>query len=255
MHEPPLLSASQITKRYHSTTAVDGVSFQTTTGEVTAVLGRSGSGKSTFLRCLALLEPVDAGEIRFAGELVGQVERRGHLINAKERILADQRSSIGMVFQSFNLFPHMNVRDNITLSLRVHGRGSKDEIGDTASDMLNRVGLAGFEHRYPGELSGGQQQRVAIARALVLRPKVMLFDEPTSALDPELVREVLKVMEDLASEGMTMVVVTHEVGFARNVASRVMLFEDGRIMDDSHPSEFFTVRASARTQAFLEHVL
>ncbi len=251
----PLLVASDVTKIYHGTPAVDGVDFQTTTGQVTAILGRSGSGKSTFLRALALLEPIDRGEIRFDGELVGQIDHGGgRRTPARERVLADHRSTIGMVFQSFNLFPHLTVEGNITLSLRVHRRGNAAWAREQAHIMLERVGLAGFETKYPSELSGGQQQRVAIARALVLKPKLMLFDEPTSALDPELVREVLTVMEDLAREGMTMIVVTHEMGFARNVASRVVLFDTGKLVEDTTPEQFFS-RESARARAFLEHVL
>ncbi len=252
---PPLLRATGVTRIYHDQPAVDDVSFETRTGEVTAILGPSGSGKSTFLRSLALLEPIDRGEIRFDGRLVGQREKRGRLVPASERQLAGDRETVGMVFQSFNLFPHMSVERNITLSLGVHRRGSTVENLDVARAMLANVGLDGFGAKFPGELSGGQQQRVAIARALVLNPKIMLFDEPTSALDPELVRDVLRVMESLAEQGMTMIVVTHEVGFARNVASRVMLFERGRIVEDCPPERFFSDQASARTHAFLDHVL
>ncbi|OIH82782.1 ectoine/hydroxyectoine ABC transporter ATP-binding protein EhuA [Arthrobacter sp. UCD-GKA] len=250
-----LIQADAITKIYQGKPAVDGVSFSTTKGEVTAILGPSGSGKSTFLRSLALLEPIDNGKILFEGELVGQRERRGKLVPASERQLAGDRENIGMLFQNFNLFPHMSVERNIMLALGVHKRGSIAENRDTALSMLQRVGLDGHASKYPSELSGGQQQRVAIARALVLKPKIMLFDEPTSALDPELVREVLRVMESLAEEGMTMIVVTHEVGFARNAASRVILFENGRIHEDLPPNRFFSPEASERTSAFLEHVL
>lgn len=252
---PKLLEARGVTKIYHGKPAVDDVSFSTVPGEVTAILGPSGSGKSTFLRSLALLEPIDGGEIRFEGTLVGQRQRGSRLVPASEGQLARDRATVGMVFQNFNLFPHMTVEQNIMLALRVHKRGTKEENLATTHDMLREVGLGGFSTKYPSELSGGQQQRVAIARALVLKPKVMLFDEPTSALDPELVREVLKVMEALGEQGMTMVVVTHEVGFARNVASRVMLFENGRVMEDSPPERFFSDQASERTHAFLEHVL
>lgn len=250
-----LLQAEGVTKIYHEKPAVDDVSFTTAEGEVTAILGPSGSGKSTFLRSLALLEPIDSGRILFDGELVGQRMRRGKIIPASERQLAGDRTNVGMVFQDFNLFPHMSVEANITLALRVHKRGGKAENQTTVHEMLHRVGLDGHAEKYPTELSGGQQQRVAIARALVLRPKIMLFDEPTSALDPELVREVLKVMESLAEEGMTMIVVTHEVGFARNAASRVILFEHGRMAEDSPPERFFSNQASERTAAFLKHVL
>ncbi|MCK6067134.1 MULTISPECIES: amino acid ABC transporter ATP-binding protein [Microbacterium] len=251
----PLLQASAVTKLYGDHPAVNDVSFSTTRGQVTAILGPSGSGKSTFLRSVALLEPIDGGEIRFEGRLVGQRQRGGRLVAASERQLAGDRSMVGMVFQNFNLFPHMSVLRNIALALGVHRRGTKAENADRARDMLQRVGLDGFAEKFPTELSGGQQQRVAIARALVLNPKIMLFDEPTSALDPELVREVLRVMESLAEQGMTMIVVTHEVGFARNVADRVMLFDRGRIVDDAAPDRFFSDAASERTHAFLEHVL
>ncbi|MDA3146823.1 amino acid ABC transporter ATP-binding protein [Leucobacter sp. UCMA 4100] len=250
-----LLAAQNITKTYHEKPAVDDVSFETTEGEVTAILGPSGSGKSTFLRSLALLEPIDSGRIYFEGELVGQRERRGNVVPASERQLAEDRSTVGMVFQNFNLFPHMSVEQNIQLALGVHRRGTKAENREVSRAMLERVGLGGFATKFPGELSGGQQQRVAIARALVLKPKIMLFDEPTSALDPELVREVLNVMEDLAAEGMTMIVVTHEVGFARNVANRVLLFDAGRVHEDATPQHFFSEAASSRTHAFLQHVL
>ncbi|WP_308798079.1 amino acid ABC transporter ATP-binding protein [Agromyces silvae] len=253
--QTPLLRATGVTKIYHDHPAVNDVSFETMKGQVTAILGPSGSGKSTFLRSVALLEPIDRGEIRFEGRLVGQRERRGRLVPASERQLAGDRAAVGMVFQNFNLFPHMTVERNITLSLGVHRRGTKAQNADVAREMLHRVGLDGFAKKFPTELSGGQQQRVAIARALVLNPKIMLFDEPTSALDPELVREVLRVMESLAEQGMTMIVVTHEVGFARNVASRVMLFEDGRIVEDCAPERFFSEHASERTHAFLDHVL
>ena len=255
LNETKLLSAIDVTKIYHEQPAVDGVTLETSRGEVTAILGPSGSGKSTFLRSLALLEPIDAGEIRFEGELVGQRQRGSRLIPAPERRLAEDRATVGMVFQSFNLFPHMSVEQNIMLALKVHRRGTKSENREMAAEMLNKVGMHGYASKFPSELSGGQQQRVAIARALVLKPKIMLFDEPTSALDPELVREVLRVMEGLAEEGMTMIVVTHEVGFAKNVASRVLLFEHGKVMEDSPPSRFFSSDASSRTAAFLEHVL
>ncbi|WP_111721101.1 amino acid ABC transporter ATP-binding protein [Homoserinimonas sp. OAct 916] len=256
MHETaPLLQATNVTKKYHGEAVVKNISFETNTGQVTAILGPSGSGKSTFLRALALLEPIDGGEIRFEGQLVGQIQKRGRRVNASERQLASHRAAIGMVFQSFNLFPHMSVEQNITLALKVHRRGTTSENRHTADSILQKVGLSGFSTKFPSELSGGQQQRVAIARALALGPKIMLFDEPTSALDPELVREVLKVMESLAEQGMTMIVVTHEVGFAKNVASRAILFDRGEIVEDLPPEQFFSPGNSERTRTFLEHVL
>jgi polar amino acid transport system ATP-binding protein len=206
------------------------------------------------LRCLALLEPIDAGEVRLEGQRLGvrpAAERFRHL---PERDLARQRSDIGMVFQRFNLFPHMTALQNVMVGLTEVRRRPKAEARDTAADILARVGLATRTTHYPSELSGGQQQRVAIARALVMNPKVMLFDEPTSALDPELVGEVLTVMEELAREGMTMIVVTHEVGFARRAASLVTMMDEGQIVEDAPPDEFFDHPRHERTRRFLEAV-
>lgn len=252
---PALIQAEKVTKNYDGVSVIDGVSFTAVKGEVTAILGPSGSGKSTFLRTLALLEPINAGRIMFEGKLVGQRERKGKFVPAPERQLADERAAVGMVFQNFNLFPHMSVERNIMLALEVHKRGNTNENRKVTYEMLRRVGLEEHATKFPSELSGGQQQRVAIARALVLKPKVMLFDEPTSALDPELVQEVLGVMESLAREGMTMIVVTHEVGFAKNVASRVLLLDGGKIADDLPPERFFSEEASERTVAFLKYVM
>jgi polar amino acid transport system ATP-binding protein len=251
-----ILEAVGVHKRYGHTEVLRGVTFGVHRGDVKAVLGPSGSGKSTLLRCLALLEPVDVGEVRLEGERVGtRPGRRGHPVPLPERVLARQRSEIGMVFQRFNLFPHLTALGNVTIGLtEVRGR-SRAEARDIAEAMLSRVGLADRSGFYPAELSGGQQQRVAIARALVMNPKVMLFDEPTSALDPELVGEVLAVMEELAREGMTMVVVTHEVGFARRVASRVLMMDAGEIIEDAPPATFFDAPAHERTRRFLAAVL
>jgi polar amino acid transport system ATP-binding protein len=223
----PLLEAVDIHKRYGHNEVLRGVTFAVQRRDVRAVLGPSGSGKSTMLRCLALPEPE----------------------------LARQRSEIGMVFQRFNLFPHMTALQNVMIGLTEVRQRSKSEARETAADMLARVGLAGRATFYPSELSGGQQQRVAIARALVMNPKVMLFDEPTSALDPELVGEVLTVMEELAREGMTMIVVTHEVGFARRAASLVTMIDEGQIVEDAPPDEFFSHPRHERTRRFLEAVL
>ena len=253
----PVIEAIDVSKRYGRHEVLTGVTFEVDRGDVKAILGRSGSGKSTLLRCLALLEPIDRGEIRLDGQLVGARpggaagERR---IALPERVIAGQRSEIGMVFQRFNLFPHLSALGNVMLGLtEVRGVGRR-EAEDIASTMLVRVGLADRQRFFPSELSGGQQQRVAIARALVMKPKVMLFDEPTSALDPELVGEVLRVMEELAREGMTMVVVTHETGFARDVASRVLMMDEGRIIEDLPPAEFFDSPRSERTRRFLDAV-
>jgi len=250
-----VLEAVDVHKRYGRTEVLRGVSFGIHRGDVKAMLGPSGSGKSTLLRCLALLEPVDSGEVRLDGRRLGVRDgQAGRVVSLAERTLAHQRSEIGMVFQRFNLFPHLTALGNVMLGLtEVRGR-SRDEAREIAEAMLDRVGLAARRDFYPGELSGGQQQRVAIARALVMNPKVMLFDEPTSALDPELVGEVLAVMEELAREGMTMVVVTHEIGFARRVAGRVLMMDGGEIIEDAPPEEFFGNPQHERTRRFIEAV-
>ena len=249
-----VLEAVNIHKRYGRNEVLRGVSFGVHRGDVKAVLGPSGSGKSTMLRCLALLEPVDAGEVRLEGRRIGVREARGHLVSLPERVLAKERSEIGMVFQRFNLFPHLTALGNVMIGLtEVRGK-SKAEATEIAQIMLTRVGLAQRASFYLNELSGGQQQRVAIARALVMNPKVMLFDEPTSALDPELVGEVLAVMEELAREGMTMVVVTHEIGFAKRVADRVIMMDGGGIIEDAAPDEFFGNPQQERTRKFLDAV-
>jgi ABC-type polar amino acid transport system ATPase subunit len=250
-----VLESVDVFKRYGRTEVLRGVSFGVHRGDVKAILGPSGSGKSTLLRCLALLEPVDGGEVRLDGRRLGVRETQGgRLVPLAEPALARERSEIGMVFQRFNLFPHLTALGNVMLGLtEVRGR-SKDEAREVANAMLDRVGLAQRRDFYPGELSGGQQQRVAIARALVMNPKVMLFDEPTSALDPELVGEVLAVMEELAREGMTMVVVTHEIGFARRVAGRVLMMDGGEIIEDAPPQEFFGNPRHERTRRFIEAV-
>ena len=207
------------------------------------------------LRCLALLEPVESGEVRLEGRLIGVREARdGRLVSLPERVLARERREIGMVFQRFNLFPHLTALGNVMIGLTEVRDRDRKEARTIAQSMLARVGLAERERFFPSELSGGQQQRVAIARALVMNPKVMLFDEPTSALDPELVGEVLAVMEELAREGMTMVVVTHEVGFAKRVADRVIMMDAGSIIEDAPPDEFFGNPRQERTRKFLEAV-
>jgi ABC-type polar amino acid transport system ATPase subunit len=250
-----VLEAVELNKRYGRTEVLRGVSFGVHRGDVKAIMGPSGSGKSTLLRCLALLEPVESGEVRLEGKRLGIRERQGGApVALGESALARERSEIGMVFQRFNLFPHLTAVGNVMLGLtEVRGRSSA-EARQIAQDMLDRVGLTERRDYFPGELSGGQQQRVAIARALVMNPKVMLFDEPTSALDPELVGEVLAVMEELAAEGMTMVVVTHEVGFAKRAAGRVLMMDGGEIVEDSTPEEFFGNPRHERTRRFIEAI-
>ena len=250
-----VLEAVDVHRRYGHNEVLRGVSFGIHRGEVKAILGPSGSGKSTLLRCLALLEPLDAGEIRLDGARLGVRDAGGGRIGRlSEGALARQRTDIGMVFQRFNLFPHLTALGNVMLGLTEVRRTPKTEARAIAETMLERVGLAHRRLFYPAELSGGQQQRVAIARALVMKPKVMLFDEPTSALDPELVGEVLVVMEELAREGMTMVVVTHEIGFARGVASRVLMMDEGQVIEDGAPADFFGHPTHERTRKFLEAV-
>ncbi|HEX3265964.1 MAG TPA: amino acid ABC transporter ATP-binding protein [Candidatus Limnocylindrales bacterium] len=250
-----VIEAVDVRRRYGSNEVLRGVSFGIRRGEVKAILGPSGSGKSTLLRCMALLERLDGGEIRLDGQLVGaRAGRGGRPVPLGEVELAAQRSDIGMVFQRFNLFPHLSALGNVMIGLTEVRRVGTAEARGIAERMLDRVGLGHRWHHFPSELSGGQQQRVAIARALVMKPKVLLFDEPTSALDPELVGEVLRVMEELAREGMTMVVVTHEIGFARDVASRVLMMDEGQIIEDGPPEQLFSNPQQERTKKFLEAV-
>jgi polar amino acid transport system ATP-binding protein len=237
-----VLRAEGVDKAYDGLKVLDGVSLEVARGQVKVIIGPSGSGKSTFLRCLALLEPVDAGAVYLEDERLSDLE---------ERELAAHRSEIGMVFQRFNLFQNMTALRNVMTALVDVRRLPKREARDRALEFLDRVGLADKASSYPEELSGGQQQRVAIARALVMRPKAMLFDEPTSALDVELVREVLDVMEDLAREGMTMVVVSHELRFAQHVASSILMMDEGRIIEEAPPQQFFSAPSHERTRRFL----
>ena len=237
-----VLRAENVHKRYGELEVLKGVSFEVERGQVKVVIGPSGSGKSTLLRCLALLEPPDAGDVYLESERLSALG---------ERDLAPHRSEVGMVFQRFNLFQNMTALGNVMCGLVHVRRLPKREARKRALELLERVGLADKASQYPDELSGGQQQRVAIARALVMRPKAMLFDEPTSALDVELVREVLDVMESLAREGTTMVVVTHELRFAHHVAHAVLMMDDGRIVEEAPPDEFFSAPKEERTQRFL----
>ena len=225
--------------------AVDGVSTEVVKGEVVVIIGPSGSGKSTFLRCINGLETFDAGHIFIDG--VDLADRKTDLNKV--------RAEVGMVFQQFNLFPHKTVLENVTLAQQVVRKRSSDEAKTKARSLLTKVGIAEKESEYPSRLSGGQQQRVAIARALAMDPKIMLFDEPTSALDPEMVGEVLDVMKQLAREGMTMCVVTHEMGFAREVADRVLFMDEGKMVEEGTPEHFFTNPTEDRTKLFLSQVL
>jgi polar amino acid transport system ATP-binding protein len=253
--EIPMLSARGVCKSFGHLEVLKGVDLDVRRGEVTTLLGPSGSGKSTFLRLINHLETISAGRLCVDGELVGYTERRGRLHELAESEVARMRSEIGMVFQRFNLFPHMTVLQNVMEAPVGVKRESRDVARERAMTLLHRVGLSDKTHAYPGSLSGGQQQRVAIARALAMEPKLMLFDEPTSALDPELVGEVLEVMKDLARSGMTMIVVTHEVGFAREVADTVVFLDGGVVVESGPPSEVLTNPRHQRTQAFLSKVL
>ncbi|BCY06692.1 amino acid ABC transporter ATP-binding protein [Actinoplanes sp. L3-i22] len=250
-----MVRAENVHKYFGSLEVLKGVDLTVPQGGVSCVLGPSGSGKSTFLRCINHLEKLNAGRILVDGELVGYRERGDKLHELSERDVAKQRQAIGMVFQRFNLFPHMTVLDNVMEAPCRVKRESRAEVRDRALALLDRVGLAEKVRGYPGQLSGGQQQRVAIARALAMRPKVMLFDEPTSALDPELVGEVLEVMKGLARDGMTMIVVTHEIGFAREVADEVVFMDGGVVVEKGPPAEVLGNPQQERTKAFLSKVL
>jgi polar amino acid transport system ATP-binding protein len=250
-----MLRAEGVHKRFGRLDVLNGVDLQVQRGEVMCILGPSGSGKSTFLRCVNHLEKIDAGLLMVDGELVGYREAGGRLHELPEREIARKRAQIGMVFQQFNLFPHMTVRENVALApMRVLG-ASRAEARARACEQLERVGLADKLNVYPLALSGGQQQRVAIARALAMRPKLMLFDEPTSALDPELVGDVLTVMGELARDGMTMIVVTHEIGFAREVAATVAFMDCGVVVEAGTPAQVLGSPRHERTRAFLSKVL
>ncbi|WP_407698126.1 amino acid ABC transporter ATP-binding protein [Streptomyces jumonjinensis] len=253
-----VLSARGVRKRFADTEVLKGIDLEVRAGEVLCVIGPSGSGKSTLLRCFNHLEHIDAGRIRVDGELIGY-EQHGPsgrtLRELRPRDIRRQRERIGMVFQRFHLFPHRTaVRNVMEGPVAVKGR-TRAEAERQARELLDRVGLADRADHYPAQLSGGQQQRVAIARALAMEPTLMLFDEPTSALDPELVGEVLGVMRDLARSGMTMIVVTHEMGFAREVADRVLFIDQGAVVETGRPDELFTDPRHDRTRAFLSTVL
>ena len=250
-----VIEARSVTKRFHHHTVLDNVNLSVSKGETVCLLGPSGAGKSTLLRCLNLLEPLDAGAVFLEGDLLGFREQRGHLHELSKNRLARQRRHIGMVFQHFNLFPHMTVLENIIEAPVGVLKQPKAAAKKHALELLDLVGLSDKVHEYPASLSGGQQQRVAIARSLAMRPKVMLFDEPTSALDPELVSEVLEAMKTLAVEGMTMIVVTHEMGFAREVADRVVFMADGAVVEEGPAREMLANPKVDRTKDFLARVL
>jgi polar amino acid transport system ATP-binding protein len=250
-----MVRAEGVHKRFGRLEVLRGVSLEVAPREVLCVIGPSGSGKSTFLRCINHLEPINAGRLYVDGTLVGYTERGGRLHELPEREVCRRRAEIGMVFQRFNLFPHKTALENIMEGPVVVKKESKPEAAEHARALLDRMGLADKQDAYPGQLSGGQQQRVAIARALAMRPKLMLFDEPTSALDPELVGEVLDAMRTLAAEGMTMIVVTHEIGFAREVADSLVFMDQGVIVERGVPREVIANPQHERTQAFLSKVL
>ncbi len=249
------VEADGVVKHFGSVTALRGVSLQVRVGEVMCIIGPSGSGKSTLLRCINHLERVDAGWLRVFGKLAGYTQRGNRLYDARESDIALQRREIGMVFQRFNLFPHMDALSNVSMGPRVVLRLPKAEAKERAAQLLDRVGLGAKKLAYPAELSGGQQQRVAIARSLAMQPRLMLFDEATSALDPELIGEVLAVMKTLAQDGMTMVVVTHEMGFAKEVATTICVMDDGMLIEQGDPKVILSDPREERTRSFLARVL
>ena len=250
----PLVHAVNVTKAFQGTEVLKGIDMDVRRGEVVVLLGPSGSGKTTLLRCINQLETIDGGRIWVDGDLMGYEDRSGTLHRLPDKRIAAQRRGIGMCFQRFNLFPHMTVLENV-IEAPVQVKGVKKKVATaTALELLEQVGLGDKPSAYPAQLSGGQQQRVAIARALAMDPKLMLFDEPTSALDPELVGEVLKVMRDLAKRGMTMIVVTHEMGFAREVADRVVFMDAGVVVEEGPPSQVIANPQHKRTKAFLSRM-
>jgi polar amino acid transport system ATP-binding protein len=251
----PMLKAEKVHKRFGRLEVLKGIDFEVAPGEVTCLLGPSGSGKSTFLRCINHLEPINAGRLSVDGKLVGYRDQGDKLYELRESEVAQDRAEIGMVFQSFNLFPHKTALENVIEAPIQVKKMKKSEAVNRGREQLDRVGLSDKVDEYPARLSGGQQQRVAIARALAMDPKLMLFDEPTSALDPELVKEVLDVMRALAREGMTMIVVTHELGFAREVGDHVVFMDDGVIVEQGPPNQLLDNPREERTKRFLGLVL
>jgi polar amino acid transport system ATP-binding protein len=252
---PPVVRAEQVHKSFGRVEVLKGIDLTVEPREVMCIIGPSGSGKSTFLRCINHLEKIDAGRLYVNGHLVGYEQRGDKLHELRESAVAKQRRDIGMVFQRFNLFPHMTALENVMEAPCRVRREAKGAARERAEKLLDRVGLAPKVRSYPAQLSGGQQQRVAIARALAMQPKLMLFDEPTSALDPELVGEVLDVMRQLAQDGMTMVVVTHEMGFAREVGDALVFMDDGVVVEAGRPREILANPRHERTKSFLGKVL
>ena len=250
-----VMTAVDVHKSFGRLEVLKGVSLTVTKGETVCIIGPSGSGKTTFIRCVNHLEKIDSGRITVNGQLIGYRERNGKLVEDSERSIARQRTQIGMVFQRFNLFPHKTALENVIEAPAQVLCMPKEKAVEDAAALLGRVGLADKLDTYPGKLSGGQQQRVAIARALAMKPALMLFDEPTSALDPEVIGEVLAVMEELAHAGMTMIVVTHEMGFAREAADRVVMMDDGLIIEEGTPEHFFEAPDHERTKQFLSKIL
>lgn len=251
----PMISAQNVHKSFGQFEVLKGIDLEVQPGEVACLLGPSGSGKSTFLRCVNHLDKATAGRLYVDGELIGYREKNGILYEISEKQAAQQRSDIGMVFQSFNLFPHRTVIENIIEAPMQVKKVPEDKARKRAMELLDEVGLAAKADNYPVQLSGGQQQRVAIARAVAMDPKLMLFDEPTSALDPELVGEVLRVMKDLATQGMTMLVVTHEMGFAREVADKIFFMDGGVVLESGTPAEVLENPQQPRTKEFLSSLL
>jgi polar amino acid transport system ATP-binding protein len=250
-----VVRAIDVHKRFGRLEVLKGINLEVERGAVVCIIGPSGSGKSTFLRCVNHLEKIDAGRIEVNGRLIGYREQNGKLVEDSEKSIARQRAEIGIVFQRFNLFPHKTALENV-IEAPVHVRGVPRKAAIVGGEaLLDRVGLADKRDVYPGKLSGGQQQRVAIARALAMNPTLMLFDEATSALDPEMIGEVLDVMKVLAREGMTMIVVTHEMGFAREAADRIAMMDDGRIVEEGRPEEFFAAPKEERSRQFLSKIL
>ena len=250
-----VVRAVDVEKRFGRLEVLKGISLDVRKRETVCIIGPSGSGKTTFIRCVNHLEKIDGGRIEVNGHLIGYRERNGSLVEDSERSIALQRTQIGMVFQRFNLFPHKTALENV-IEAPVHVLGvDKSQATAEAESLLARVGLADKRDVYPGKLSGGQQQRVAIARALAMKPALMLFDEPTSALDPEVIGEVLDVMEELAHEGMTMIVVTHEMGFAKVAADRVVMMDEGVIVEEGEPEQLFDAPEHSRTKQFLSKIL
>ena len=252
---PPMVLGEGVYKRFGRLEVLRGIDFEVDRQQVVCIIGPSGSGKSTLLRCINHLEKINAGRLSVDGELVGYREHGGRLHELRESEIAAKRAEIGMVFQQFNLFPHMKVLDNVIEAPTRVKNMPRDQAVDFAEQLLDRTGMRDKAGAYPKQLSGGQQQRVAIARALAMQPKLMLFDEPTSALDPELVGDVLAVMRDLATSGMTMIVVTHEMGFAREVGDKLIFMDDGVVVETGPPREVLAHPQHERTKAFLSKVL